>query len=75
MPTISVDVTNNQAQRISAAFGPIPPELEGMTQQQWVAYNIKRILKERVKDYEARLDSNTAFDAARAKVDTDFGGF
>lgn len=74
MPDITITVTLNQAQRIAAAFGPIPPA-SGMTPQEWVVFNTKTYYKERVKAYEGQVSSNAAFDAARTQVDTDFGGF
>lgn len=72
MPDITITVTANQAQRIAAAFGQPP---NGVTQQQWVVQQLKAIVKEKVKAEESRLAANTAFDAANAQVDTDFGGF
>ena len=67
MPTISIDLTPNQAQRLSAALG-------ASSNAEAIAA-IKALLKQRVKDFESRNDSDTAFEAAKAKVDTEFGGF
>ncbi len=72
MPDITITVTVNQAQRISAAFGPTPV---GMTESEWVVKNTKRLWKDRVKAAESSGAANTAFDAAVAQAEADFGGF
>jgi len=72
MPDITITVSVNQAQRISAAFGPTP---NGMTESEWVVKNTKQFYKERVRSAEAQLSSNTAHDAAIAQVNSDFNGF
>jgi len=72
MPDITITVTVNQAQRIAAAFGQAP---SGMSQQDWVVQNTKRYYKDVVQGFESKVQSNAAYDAARAQVDTDFGGF
>ena len=67
MPDLTITLTNAQAQRVAAALGVSSvPEATAV---------LKSILKDKVKAYEAQQASNTAFDAAGAKVDTDFGGF
>jgi len=72
MPDIVISVTANQAQRISAAFGPTP---NGMTDSEWVVLNTKTYYKMRVKGKESEGASNAAHDAAVAQVNQDFGGF
>lgn len=72
MPDITITVTANQAQRISAAFGPPPA---GMTQLEWVILNTKLLWKGKVRENEVRAASNIAYDAAMSLVETDFGGF
>lgn len=67
MPTLSIDLTNAQAQRVAAALGT--------TTNAEALAAIKALIKDRVKNYEAKQDSLAAFDAALAKVDTDFTGF
>ena len=72
MPDITITVTANQAQRIAAAFGPPP---DGVTPSEWVVQNTKKFYKSVVQGFEAQAQSNTAYDAARAQVNVDFGGF
>ena len=72
MPDITITVTNAQAQRIAAAFGPPP---EGMTLQELVTQRTKAFWKEQVRRYESAQASNIAFEAAATKVETDFTGF
>lgn len=72
MPDITITVTLNQAQRLAASFGPTP---SGMTDQEWVIQNTRKLWKQSVKTAEAKVASNSAFDAASAQVDTDFPGF
>lgn len=72
MPDITITVTLNQAQRVSASFGPKPAEL---THEQWIAQNTKGLWKASVKRAESSGAANTAFDAANAQAESDFSGF
>jgi hypothetical protein len=72
MPDITATITLNQAQRISASFGPKPAEL---THEAWIVQNTKFLWKQRVKASEAQIAGNTAHDAAIAQAELDFGGF
>jgi len=72
MPDITISLTLNQAQRVSASFGPKPAEL---THEEWIAKNTKAFYKERVRQAEASGAANAAHDAAYAQINTDFSGF
>lgn len=72
MPDITITVTADQASRIAAAFGPKPAAL---TQAEWVVKKTKEFYKERVRTAESSGAANTAFDAAVAQAEADFGGF
>lgn len=62
-----ISLTANQAQRLGAALNAA-----NLTE---ATTAVKAILKERVKQHEAKVSSNTAYDVALAQVDTDFAGF
>jgi hypothetical protein len=67
MPDMTISFTAQQAQRLAAA-----PNVSTLAE---ATVAVKAILKERVKKFEASRDSNTAYDAANLKADTDFAGF
>ena len=72
MPGITISVSAEQLNRILPAFG-LPPD--GLTQQEWVIKNIKRLIKDKVTNYEQCKAADDAQAAQRALIESGFTDF